>query len=187
MLQEPSENQERRAFLGPKCIHLVAAVRYLTAAVHEHSCFLHDALAENPKPRPGLLGIYRLSSNTCSQRPLSSHAFCRPGHVLPCCAPTPRLLPRKLREITARLKVNLTKIKKITQAEGRARESDSSSGRRAASAGGKEGKEGKGAGDGGAEEGGSWRDAGGILGEMKEGINVNLKDVKVPEFDVRLR
>lgn len=91
-------------------------------------------------------------------------------------------MPRKLREITARLKANLTKIKKITQTEGRGREADSSSAARRAPAGGKEGK---GAADGGAEEGGSWRDAGGILGEMKEGINVNLKDVKVPEFDVR--
>lgn len=92
----------------------------------------------------------------------------------------------KLREITARLKVNLTKIKKITQAEGRGREADSSAAAKNAPAGGGS-KDAKGAGDGGggAEEGGSWRDAGGILGEMKEGINVNLKDVKVPEFDVR--
>lgn len=80
--------------------------------------------------------------------------------------------------------MNLAKIKKITQAEGRVA-TDSAAVKNAPSS--SSGKDGKGAGDGGAagEEGGSWRDAGGILGDMKGGINVNLKDVKVPEFDVR--
>lgn len=91
---------------------------------------------------------------------------------------SPSLIPcahaLKLREITARLKVNLTKIKKITQAEGRTRDGT-----------GGEFAGGRNAGEAGGEEGSGWRDAGGILGEMKEGINVNLKDVKVPEFDVR--
>ncbi|CAN0302885.1 unnamed protein product [Ectocarpus fasciculatus] len=85
--------------------------------------------------------------------------------------------PDELREITARLKVNLTKIKKITQAEGRSR--DGTGGGDSAGA--------RSAGEAGGEEGSSWRDAGGILGEMKEGINVNLKDVKVPEFDLFVR
>lgn len=96
-----------------------------------------------------------------------------------CTGPT---APDKLREITERLKVNLAKIKKITQAEGRAGTDSAAVKSTSASSG----KDGKGSGEGGAgEEGGSWRDAGGILGDMKEGINVNLKDVKVPEFDVR--
>eukprot|EP00752_Nemacystus_decipiens_P004120 g3769.t1 len=89
----------------------------------------------------------------------------------------------ELREITERLKVNLAKIKKITQAEGRTG-TDSAAVKGTSSTG----KDGKGAGEGGSgEEGGSWRDAGGILGDMKEGINVNLKDVKVPEFDLFVR
>lgn len=87
------------------------------------------------------------------------------------------------------MKVNLAKIKKITQAEGKTGAvADSAAAKGpASSTSGADGKAAA-AGEGGAgEEGGSWRDAGGILDEMKEGINVNLKDVKVPEFDVRER
>lgn len=106
----------------------------------------------------------------------------------------------KLRDITTRLKVNVTKVKKITQAEGRggvdsappAKNASGKDGKGTASGKGRKGmtsgKDGKGttAEEGGGEEqGGSWKDAGGILGDVKEGINVNLKDVKVPEFDVR--
>ncbi|CAN0508477.1 unnamed protein product, partial [Ectocarpus sp. 12 AP-2014] len=84
--------------------------------------------------------------------------------------------PDELREITARLKANLTKIKKITQAEGRSRDGTGGDSAGARSAG-----------EVGGEEGSSWRDAGGILGEMTEGINVNLKEVKVPEFNLFVR
>eukprot|EP00904_Undaria_pinnatifida_P010440 jgi/Undpi1/6526/HiC_scaffold_20.g09005.m1 len=80
----------------------------------------------------------------------------------------------ELQEITERLKVNLAKIKKITQAEGRVKGDW-----RAGKASAKDGK--------GGAEGEAWRDAGGILDDMKEGINVNLKDVKVPEFDLFVR
>ncbi|CAM9900010.1 unnamed protein product, partial [Ectocarpus sp. 13 AM-2016] len=84
--------------------------------------------------------------------------------------------PDELREITARLKANLTKIKKITQAEGRSRDGTGGDSAGARSAG-----------EVGGEEGSSWRGSGGILGEMTEGINVNLKDVKVPEFNLFVR
>ena len=87
--------------------------------------------------------------------------------------PSPPSDRLQLQEITERLKVNLAKIKKITQAEGRVKGDW-----RAGKASAKDGK--------GGAEGEAWRDAGGILDDMKEGINVNLKDVKVPEFDVRL-
>ncbi|CAM9495735.1 unnamed protein product [Pylaiella littoralis] len=108
----------------------------------------------------------------------------------------------ELRDITTRLKVNVTKVKKITQAEGRGgvdsappvKNASGKDGKGTASGKGRKGmtsgKDGKGttAEEGGGEEqGGSWKDAGGILGDVKEGINVNLKDVKVPEFDLFVR
>lgn len=101
--------------------------------------------------------------------------------VVPCETPIavkPAPCRTKLGDITTRLKGNLTKVKKITQAEGRTT-ADSAAAKNAS------GKDGKGAAEGGGEQGGSWRDAGGILDDVKEGINVNLKDVNLPEFDVR--
>lgn len=104
-----------------------------------------------------------------------------PHYPIPLITPPFSLQTRKLRDLTERLKITLAKIKKITQVEGRSKGSsagvDSSGG-------------GKGTGDAGGvgEDGGSgWRETGGrgLLDDMKGGINVNLKDVKVPEFDVR--
>lgn len=68
----------------------------------------------------------------------------------------------------------MAKIRNISQGEGRAGGTDSAALLSVKDA------DGKGAGEGaaGEEGGGTWRDAGGILGEMTEGI-------KVPEFDVR--
>lgn len=95
----------------------------------------------------------------------------------------------KLRELTERLKLNLAKIKKITQAEGSSSPPLSPGGAAKKTAGKKEknaSEDGnRGTGEEQEQEGGSsWREAGGILDDMKGGINVNLKDVKVPEFDV---
>ncbi|CAM9276618.1 unnamed protein product [Ascophyllum nodosum] len=84
----------------------------------------------------------------------------------------------ELLELNERLEANLAKIKKITQAEG-GRSPGAASDAPPPSKGGNDGIA---AGGGEQEDVGSWSASGGILDDVKGGINV-----KVPEFDLFVR
>lgn len=83
----------------------------------------------------------------------------------------------ELEEISDRLKSNITKLRKVVQADGRGVAGGGDSAATSAPATGAKEESAQ-----AGEEGGSW-----IVDGMKSKINVDLKDVKVPEFDLFLR